>query len=615
MPLHRIDVTIVAVYLIAVVAVGWLFSRRAGQNLEAYLLGGKRLPWYLIGISHGVSSLDISGTMWFALMLFAYGVKGVYIVWIWPLFAMVFRMVYLSVWVRRSGAMTGAEWMRTRFGTSRGGELAHLSVVVYAVVGVIGFLCYAFQGVGKFAAPLFPWDLAPETYATIILCIAAAYLIVGGMYSVVATDLMQYALLVVSAIGTAAIAMRSTTPAMIDAAAPPGWKDLSFGWFLELDWSASVPLLQEQLEQPGWSVFGVLLMLLLFKGWLVSMAGPSPGFGIQRVLATRNPREAALESWCISVTVLIPRFLLIASIVVLALVHLSSRMGVMDDQTDLEQVLPLVVRHCLPVGLVGIVVAGLIASFMSMYHATIHAGTAYIVNDVLKRYFVRQRSERSYVVMSYAVAVGLVVAGIGFGHLTTSISSVTLWLVAMLFGGYTAPNVLKWHWWRFNGYGFFAGMLAGVAVAVGIPLLLPAVPALYAFPLIAVFSGGVAVTVCLVTPPENEQVLDQFYLTVRPWGWWGPVHRRLATRFPELAANRDAGRDMANCAAGIVWQTAIVLLPIYLVLREWQSLVATAIVVAATSILLKISWYDRLKPGDGYLPEDRRQIHEDGSEI
>jgi hypothetical protein len=283
-------------------------------------------------------------------------------------------------------------------------------------------------------------------------------------------------------------------------------------------------------------------------------------------------------------------------------------LGTLQEETDLEQVLPLVVRHCLPTGLIGVVVAGLVASFMSMYHATIHAGTAYIVNDVLKRYFFPNRSERSYVNMSYLVAAMLVLVGIGFGYVTTSISSVTLWLVAMLFGGYTAPNVLKWHWWRFNGYGFFAGMLAGVAAAIAMPLLVPALPALYAFPVILAFSGAAAVGICLLTPPENERVLEEFYLSVRPWGFWGPVHRRLRVRHPDLVANKGFASDMANCAVGIVWQTAIVLLPIYLVLREWGCLIAATAVVTGTSLLLKVFWYDRLTPFDGFLPE---QPHSD----
>ena len=254
MQLHPIDATIVVVYLVVVVTTGWLFSRRAGENLESYFLGGKGLPWYVIGISHGVNGLDISGTMFFALMLFAYGVKGVYIIWLFPVFAMVFRMVYLNMWVRRSNALTGAEWMHTRFSKDGGGGLAHLSVVVYAVVSVVGFLCLAFQGVGKFAAPFFPSNLTPEIHAAIILCVAAAYLIVGGMYSVVVTDLMQYALLTVSAIGTAIIALRSTTPADIERVVPPGWTDLSFGWLLEIDWSTTAPLLQRQLDEDGWSL-------------------------------------------------------------------------------------------------------------------------------------------------------------------------------------------------------------------------------------------------------------------------------------------------------------------------------------------------------------------------
>jgi Na+/proline symporter len=606
MQLHAVDATIVVVYMVMVVGTGWLFSRRAGRNLETYFLGGKGLPWYVIGISHGVSGLDISGTMWFALMLFAYGVKGVYILWIWPVFSMVFRMVYLSVWVRRSNALTGAEWMHTRFSKRGGGDLAHMSVVVYAVVGVVGFLSLAFQGIGKFAAPFFPWGLSPEIYAAIILCVAAAYLIVGGMYSVVVTDLMQYALLTVSAIGTAVIALSSTTPADIDRVVPSGWKNLSFGWLLDIDWSDSIPLLQQQLDEDGWSLFGVLLMMLLLKGWLVSMAGPSPGYGIQRVLATRNPKEAALESWSISVIVLIPRFLMVASIVVLALVHLSPQLSAMQEPADLEQLLPIVVRHCIPVGLVGVVVAGLLASFLGTYHSTIHAGTAYIVNDILKRYLFPQSSERTYVTMSYAVSIALVLAGIGFGFLAHSISSVTLWLVAMLFGGYTAPNVLKWHWWRFNGYGVFAGMLAGVAAAIAVPLLFRELPALHAFPLILVLSAAAAIIVCLLTPPESEEVLDRFYLTVRPWGLWSPVHRRLLGRFPELQRNNRFLMDMMNCALGIVWQTSIVLLPIYVVLRQYGPFWMALLAVAVTSLVLKKTWYDSLGPGDGYLAEDDR---------
>ena len=104
-------------------------------------------------------------------------------------------------------SLTGAEWMRTRFGASRGADLAYLSVVAYALVSVVGFLSYAFRGIGKFTRPFFPWDLPDGTYATAMLLITGVYCVVGGMYSVVMNDLIQFALKLVAATAVAVIAI------------------------------------------------------------------------------------------------------------------------------------------------------------------------------------------------------------------------------------------------------------------------------------------------------------------------------------------------------------------------------------------------------------------------
>ena len=122
--------------------------------------------------------------------------------------------------------------MRTRFGYSRGAELAYLSVVVYALVHVVGFLSYAFRGIGEFTRPFFPWDLPDECYGTGMLLITGVYCVVGGMYSVVMNDLIQFALKVIAAIGIAVIAIVLIRPEQIMAAVPPGWDHLFFGWKL-----------------------------------------------------------------------------------------------------------------------------------------------------------------------------------------------------------------------------------------------------------------------------------------------------------------------------------------------------------------------------------------------
>jgi Na+/proline symporter len=552
--------------------------------------------------------------MWFVTMLFVYGVKGVWLLWVWPLFNVVFRMIYLGPWVRRSQVLTGAEWMRTRFGQGRGAELAYLSVVLYALVSVVGFLSYAFQGIGKFAAPFFPWDLPHEAYGTVILLVTGLYCVVGGMYSVVMNDLIQFGLILATAVVVAAIAIVQTTPEQILTRVPAGWDDLFFGWQLRLDWSALIPAIQDKLYQPvsqggdGYALFGFFILMLFVKGVLVSLAGPTPNYAIQHVLSTRSPREAALENLMMALVSLGPRFLLIAGITVIGLVFFRpedftevTRHG--KVVVDFEKVLPNVVRDYLPVGCRGLMLAGLLAAFMSTFVSTVNSGAAYVVNDLYRRYLRPDASPRQLVRLGYVVSVAVILLGIAFGFFTKSVHNVTEWIVSALVPAFVAPNVLKWHWWRFNGHGFFAGMAAGTAGAL-LKAYLPVHP-VFGFLLILGVSFAASVVVCLLTSPEPEAVLTRFYRTVRPWGWWAPVLARCRAETPGFEPNRDLRRDAFNLGVGIVWQVSMVAAPIYLVIQQYGRLALALLVFAGTSLILKFTWYDRLGPGEMYLAEDR----------
>ena len=148
--IHPFDISILVVYFVSIVAAGVVLSRRARQNIDSYFLGGRTIPWYLLGISNASGQFDITGTMWLVMLMFVYGVKSVWMPWVWPTFNQVFLMVFLAAWLRRSNVLTGAEWLKTRFGNGRGFELAHTSVVIFALVTVVSFLAYAFVGIGKF---------------------------------------------------------------------------------------------------------------------------------------------------------------------------------------------------------------------------------------------------------------------------------------------------------------------------------------------------------------------------------------------------------------------------------------------------------------------------------
>ena len=181
MKLDLIDIIIIVFFLAASVFVGSWVSKRASKDTKAYFLGGNILPWYVLGISNASGMFDIAGTMWLVSLLFVYGLKSVWIPWLWPVFNQIFLMVYLSAWLRRSGVTTGAEWITTRFGTGRGARLSHLIVVVFALVSVIGFLTYGFKGIGKFASDFLPWHLSPNQYALILMAITTFYVVKGGM--------------------------------------------------------------------------------------------------------------------------------------------------------------------------------------------------------------------------------------------------------------------------------------------------------------------------------------------------------------------------------------------------------------------------------------------------
>ncbi|HUU17282.1 MAG TPA: sodium:solute symporter family protein [Sedimentisphaerales bacterium] len=606
MDLHSIDIVIIFAYLVITVVIGFWVSRRASKDLNSYFLGGKSLPWYILGVSNASGQFDITGTMWLVYLCFIYGLKSVWIPWVWPTFNQIFLMVYVGMWLRRSNVLTGAEWIQTRFGRGTGANLAHISVVLFALINVIGMIAYSFKGIGKFAQILLPWGLNQNTYALIILTITTLYVVKGGMFSVVLTEVLQFAIMTIASIAVGVIAIYHVRPEMIDAAVPAGWQNLFFGWKLDLNWSGAFDMVQSSITKDGFSLFTVIMMLMLFKGILASIAGPAPNYDMQRVLATRNPREASLMSATVNVVLYFPRYMLVAGLTVLALGPLRETLQGMwttaiqnGAQPDFEQILPVVIQSAIiPVGLTGLLLAGLLAAFMSTFAATVNAGPAYIVNDIYKRFINPTASNKAQVRMSYLITILVVAVGIVFGFLTETITEITLWIVGGLYGGYVAANVLKWHWWRFNGFGFFWGMIIGTLGALVVPpivdYLWPGTNTLYAFPAIFLFSALGCFLGTLLTKPEDEEILKNFYMTVRPWGFWKPIADKIKAEQPGFAPNTDCGRHWFNVIVGIIWQTSLVALPIYVVIQRPQGILGALLVLAATTAILKKSWFDRL---------------------
>lgn len=608
MKLHVVDLIIILLYLVLTIFIGFWISKRASRNLDSYFLGGKSLPWYMLGMSNASGMFDITGTMWTVAICFVYGLKSIWLPWLWPVWNQIILMMFLAIWMRRSNVMTGAEWLKTRFGEGRGARLSHISVVIFAIFAVIGFIAYAFEGIGKFATMFLPWDLSLEIgslyissermYALLIMSITTLYVVKGGMYSVVMTEVLQFILMTISCIIIGIIAIRTVSPEQIDAVVPEGWKNLFFGWKLNLQWSSFSDIVNSALNQKiltdGYNLFTIFIMMMIFRGILVSIAGPVPGYDMQRVLATRNSREAAMMSGSVNLALFFPRYLMVAGLTILALVKLKPTELLGDSGLDFEKILPFALNEFIPVGVLGIILAGLIAAFMSTFAANVNAGPAYIVNDIYKRFINPNASNKKLVNMSYLASIGVVITGIIVGFFVEDINQILQWITAALFGGYAAANFLKWIWWRFNGYGYFWGMVAGLAASLTIPKVLPDISVIFAFPVILSISTLGCLLGTFLTKPDDEKVLKSFYASVKPWGFWKPVDRLVKKDDPGFMENRGFKRDLFNTLVGIIWQMTLVVMPIYLVIRELKNLWIALGIFLVSTIILKRTWYDRI---------------------
>ncbi len=606
MNLTAIDFIIILLYLLSTIVIGFVLRKQAQTSKESYLLGGNKLPWYMLGLSNASGMFDISGTVWLVTILFVYGVKSIWLPWLWPVFNQIFLMMFLSMWLRRSNVTTGAEWIGTRFGFTKGATRSHIIVIVFAIIMGLGYLTYGFVGLGKFMEIFIPWELVQpyvpfdvpaqyvaHFYGIIFTCFAVFYTLLGGMVSIVWADLIQYIIMTISAIIIGVIAMLALSKNQL--LVPEGWSSPFFGWNLDMDWTGIIAEVNQKISEDGFSLFSVLFTMMLFKGVLVSLAGPAPNYDMQKILSTKSVREAALMSGSVSLILMPVRYFMIAGFAVLGLLFYNQLdLMVPGKGLDFEQILPSAINQFVPIGFLGLLLAGLLAAFMSTFAGTLNAAQAYIVNDIYLKFVNPKADNKKIRNFNYLSGIVLVVVSIVFGFFAKDVNDVLQWIVSGLYGSYVAANILKWYWWRFNANGFFWGMVGGLIPALTFRYIFVGILDLYTFPLMLLISLIACIAGTYSSPPVEREILKNFYKNVRPWGFWKPIHDEVVAENPDFKRNTDFKKDMFNVTIGIIWQTALVVFPIYLVLMDVVPLIVSISIAVITSIILKKTWFDKL---------------------
>ncbi len=593
-----IDYAIVILYMVAMVVVGLIMQRKASQGIDSYFLGNRNLPWWVLGASGMASNLDVSGTMINTAFVFAMGASGFFVeIRGGVTLIMAFLMIFQGKWNRRAQVMTLAEWMHFRFGKDREGDVARIIAAVSIIIVTIAMITYFAIGSGKFVGeflgiPSF-WGFSSQFWAaTLMIVLAMIYTVASGLYGVVWTDVFQGILIFGTIFYICAVAFTHfVLPESFMVSVP-----LRDGGFQAIAttrdaWTSIIPHWKldfaPETTYSIYNLFGVAILFYLLKVTIEGSGGTSQ-YMIQRFFASRSDRESGLLSlfWTFLLSF---RWPFIMAIAIMGVV-LGTQQGVIQDP---ETVLPVVINELVPAGIKGLLVAGLMAAAMSTFDSTVNAGAAYWVKDIYQAYINPQASERKLMLHSRVSSVILVVLGLAFMLAIRNINEIWGWITSSLGAGLLIPTLARWYWWRMNGYGFAAGTVAGMVAAVIQRAVAPDIPEYFAFIVATVSSFAGMVIGTYLSKPTDESVLFEFYKRTRPFGFWGPIRRKLA---PTVLAQIDTEnrRDKLSTFFAVPWQVVLFLTGMAFIMRRWDEFGWLFLVLAALSAGLYFNWFRHL---------------------
>ncbi len=592
------DSLILAIYILLILTVGFYFKRQSAAGIESYFLGKRSMPWWMLAMSGSSSYFDITGTMWIVSLFVVLGLRAMWVQFVWGFIIAAFYMAYMGKWIRRSGVMTGSEWMVTRFGSGRQGDLARLSYTLYAILTIAAFLGYTAVGMGKFGVEFMPFvrrlpfDPA-HVCAVLIIGVTGIYVVVGGFRGMIIVEFFQTIILTTGALIIAYLGFRAFQTGSLAAPPPPDWFSVWPRWTMAR--AVSPDSIYHIPTDSLYYLFGLITIVYVAKGLLLCASGPEQLSDFQKFLAVRNPREASKTGmlWGVFHTV---RFPMAAGVALLGITGISAAPELLKQiTTDPEKVLPLVVAHSLPSGLRGLVMAALLSAFMGAFSAMVNGGASYVVRDVYQRYLRPKAAEHELVRASYFASSAFVLVGIAISLYATSINTMLTWIMVTLGAGVLIPNVMRWYWARLNGYGYFAGTMTGMVLSL-LQVILEKTglfnePIYVTFPALALTVMAITIIVTLLTPETDLQTLKHFYRTVQPAGLWDKIAQMVTEQDPSFHKETLFRTDLLSVSIAVPWLTVLYTVPVLLVMgRTREAMIGGAVLIVLTVALALVWW-------------------------
>lgn len=575
-----VDWGIIVLYLLAATAIGVYFAKKAAASTTDFFVAGRSLPWYIAGTSMVATTFSSDTPLWVAGAARDEGIYVLWIMWASVLGTLATVFFFARLW-RRSEVLTEIEFISRRYD---GGAATHGLRIFKALFDGVFVNCIIMASVtlamskiltvilGLSQEPLFLLPLlGPVTPASLLLVLlgvtALLYTMLSGLYGVVYTDLIQFTLAMVGAIALAVIV----------------WLDLSArgGVLSQLQTVPDFhPEKLNMFPEIGWNLETATFFILVTVSWL--FLAPGTGFYLQRVFATRSETDAMLGVYWFCFCHYVLRSWPWIVVGIASLVYFP---GLVDS----EQAYPEMLDAFLPIGLKGIMVASLLAAFMSTLDTHMNWGASYLVNDIYQPYLAQGRDRKHYVSAARYAMVILICIAIFIGARLTGLLDAYKYLL-VFWAGISFVLVARWYWWRINTWSEIATLVTAMVFGNLLFILVPDQPGGDWFAVRMLVNFIVTTAVCIVvtyltTPAGPSSQTVEFYKRLRVQGpGWRRV-REITGIAPADAALKD---NAIAWAASVLFIYGILFASGYAIFEEWTMAgIYTLVTLAAAMIVYK----------------------------
>ncbi len=648
--LSNLDYTVIVVYSAILIMMGVFLARKASGGLEDYFLGGRKLPWYFLGCSGMAAWFDVTGTMVITSFLFMIGPKALYIGFRGDaVLVLVFLLCFTAKWHRRSGVLTGAEWMQFRFGQGRDASAARLLTAIVSILPVIGLIAYLMKGTGLFLSMFFPFP--PEVCAGALITVAVIYTMMSGFYGVVISDVIQSILIFFSALVLGIFAFNLIENADAINSLANGLTGVS-------NWTDSTPAMHIEFpkglagsEYDAYRFLGLAMAFFLVQNTVFGLASGAD----QKYFAAKSDKDvgklnlliggmiairwpmmiglAVLGLFLVNNTFNSPQVISDAAETVRAyypdleksswhstttqliahsdkadpalIQRLESNLGAdwqaklplvgFEGVTDPERILPAVILNYVPTGLIGIILVTALAATMSTFDSTLNAASSFVVKDIYQRWIRPKSKDKELIRVAWITTACMALVGFFAGLNFSSINEVWDWILMSLMTGLFVPNFLRLYWWRMNGWGVAFGMGFGAIGAISQTMFFPDFPYWAKFLYVAVIAFGGTIGGCIVTKPTDMRTLVDFYKKTRPFGVWGPVRKHLHEEQLTYIDSENK-RDAISIPFAFFYQVCLFLIPMQLIIHSFSSLAWSLPIFFISCAGMYFIWYKNQRP-------------------